>query len=166
MQILTISGSTRPESSNIKLLKALPNFLPNADFQYFPHLGELPLFVAEKKADEKVKNWQSAVQKADAVIICTPEYIHNIPALLKNALEWLVDSGELYNKRVLAMTFTPNAPRGEKAMQSLIWSLQALNANIVGQLPLYANEIAFEKGEIIAAEETKELLVESLKTLG
>ena len=54
-----------------------------------------------------------------------------MPALIKNALEWITSSGELVGKKVLAITFTPNEPRGDKAMQSLLWSLQALDANIV-----------------------------------
>lgn len=165
MQILTISGSARSNSSNVQLLKALPEFLPKAKFEHYEHLRELPLFTADKKVDETVKNWQVAIKRTDAVIICTPEYIHNIPALLKNALEWLVDSGELYEKRVLAMSLTPHFPRGEKAMQSLIWSLQALNANIIGQLPLYLEEIEIQNDKIIVDEEVKQLIKETLNTL-
>ena len=165
MQILTISGSARPNSSNVQLLKALPNFLPEAHFHHYAHLQTLPLFTAYAKSNELENSWQIAVKEADAVIICTPEYIYNIPALLKNALEWLVTSGELYEKRVLAMSLTPHAPRGERAMQSLIWSLQALNANIVGQLPLYLKEMEIKNGEIIVYEEIKQLIKETLNTL-
>lgn len=165
MKILTISGSARPNSSNVQFLKALPNFLPEAHFHHYDNLQNLPLFTADAKPNKIVKDWQATVREADAAIICTPEYIHNIPALLKNALEWLVDSGEFYEKRVLAMSLTPHEPRGEKAMQSLIWSLQALNANIVGQLPLYLKEIEIKNGEIIVYEEVNQLIKETLNTL-
>ena len=106
-------------------------------------------------------------KQSDAVIITTPEYIHNLPALLKNALEWLTTSGELAQKRVLAMTFTPHSPRGEKAMQSLLWSLQALDANVVVQLPLYQNEIEFEfdKTEAIIENKEAEILMEAINLL-
>ncbi|MEM8526663.1 MAG: NAD(P)H-dependent oxidoreductase [Bacteroidota bacterium] len=165
MQILTISGSARPNSSNIRLLKALPEFLPAANFQHYDGLEQLPLFTAEAKPNQAVKDWQAAVEQANAAVICTPEYINSIPALLKNALEWLVDSGEFYNKRVLVVTFTPHLPRGEKAMESLIWLLQVLKANIVGQLSLYTSEINFTKKKIEMKDKLKKIVRASLNTL-
>ncbi len=35
------------------------------------------------------KAWAERVAKADGVIIVTPEYNHNVPAVLKNALDWV-----------------------------------------------------------------------------
>ena len=90
---------------------------------------------------EDVIAWRGAVAAADAVIICTPAYLLNVPAVLKNALEWLTTSGELYNKPVLALTYTPAEPRGEEALQSLIWSLQALRARVIGQCQLFQNTL-------------------------
>ena len=160
MKILTISGSSRSLSSNIQLLEALPFELPKHDFLRFK-IEELPLFTAD--ADHhpwhpKILEWRSAVASADGVLITTPEYIHNIPAALKNAFEWLTSSGELNYKPVVAITFTPHAPRGKKAMQSLLWSLQALDARVVVQLELYQNEVEFnEEGRLITNEEVNVL---------
>ena len=36
-----------------------------------------------------------------ALLIATPEYAHGLPGSLKNLLDWLVGSGELYGKRVV-----------------------------------------------------------------
>ncbi len=109
--------------------------------------------------------WRKTLIASDAVIICTPEYIHNLPALIKNALEWVTSSGELAHKPVLALTFTPHPPRGEKAMQSLLWSLQALNARIVGQLDLYQTEIRFEGKAVVMEEDMLELVKEAVQLL-
>ena len=57
-------------------------------------------------------DWRKILQESDAVIISIPEYIHNIPALIKNALEWVTTSGEFLGKKVLPITFTPHEPRG------------------------------------------------------
>ena len=153
MEILTVSGSARPESSNNRLLAALPSFYPGAQFRPFGSLDKLPVFTAGRDRapwDEEVLKWRQAVSGADALVISTPEYIYNLPALIKNALEWLTSSGEMMHKPVLPITFTPNEPRGEKAMQSLLWSLQALDARIVAQLPLYQNELVIdEKGQLV-----------------
>ena len=98
-------------------------------------------------------------------LLTAPEYLHNLPALVKNALEWLTTSGELQQKPVLPITFTPHPPRGERAMQSLLWSLQALKARVVAQLPLYQNEMAEEQGVYRLGNELEEIMAESLKLL-
>jgi len=113
-----------------------------------------------------VFEWRKAVKDADAVVIATPEYIHNIPALLKNALEWLTSSGELFEKHVLAITFTPHKPRGEKAMQALLNTLIALKARVVGQLDLYQNEVGFNEDGKIVNDEIIELLSVAIDQLG
>jgi len=152
MKILTISGSARPESSNTRLLKSLKSLSSIHDFHHSQLPKKLPLFtseLADGKISPDVKAWQKELREAEGVIICIPEYIHNMPALIKNVLEWITSSGELVGKKVLAITFTPHAPRGEKAMQSLLWSLKALDANIIASLPLYQTEISYdENGEM------------------
>lgn len=168
MKILTISGSSREDSANIRLLKAIPALFPNHTFHYYDRLGDLPLFQAaidQYPWNKEVLGWRSAAKTADSLIISTPAYIYNMPALLKNALEWVTKTGEFNQKRVLAMTFTPHSPRGEKAMQSLLWSLQALNANVVVQLPLYQNEISFDiKGQLLE-NESSEMLKAAIELL-
>ena len=88
-----------------------------------------------------------------------------MPALMKNALEWLASSGELAGKAVLPITFTPHPPRGEKAMQSLTWSLQALDTKVVTQLALYQKEIKFNDNGIVADEEVLGILKEAIDLL-
>jgi len=167
MKILTISGSSRNDSSNSKLLDALPFLFGEKTFERFA-ISDLPLFRPELeklKLPQKVKDWRAKVKTADAIIISTPEYIHNLPAQIKNALEWLTTSGELFHKPVLPITFTPHEPRGEKAMQSLLWCLQALDARVVAQLPLYQNEIQFDVDGKIIEDENSEMLKEGILML-
>lgn len=131
-------------------------------------LGSLPLFQAEQDKHpwpKEVHQWRTAVANADALIISTPAYLYNLPAVLKNGLEWLTTSGELLQKPTLAITLTPHPPRGEKAMQSLLWSLQALEARVVGQLPLYLSEIIVENEQMELGKEIEELLRESILLL-
>lgn len=161
MNILTISGSSRVDSSNIRLLNALSSLAPMHQFNYYSGIHQLPLFQAELDHSPWpaiVLEWREQVNEADALIICTPEYIHNLPASIKNALEWVTSSGELRGKRVLPITFTPHEPRGEKAMQSLLWSLQALDAQVVGQLSLYQNEVIFDSPRSLAESGAREML--------
>ena len=168
MKILTISGSNRNASTNKKLLEALPILFPKQDIYGYDKIHELPLFQADldkTPLPKKVKEWRQVVNDVDAVIFCTPEYLHNLPASIKNALEWLTTSGELYGKSTLAITFTPNAPRGEKAMKSLLWSLQALDAKVMAQFPLYKTDIIFDKKGNLEESEGRSLLENAIQLL-
>ena len=164
MNLLCIPGSARAQSSNIKLLEGLSNLETGHDFYVFKEIGNLPLFSAglNNRDFEQVIDLQKKVKNADGLIFCTPEYLHNLPACVKNLMEWLTESGELHKKKTITMTFCPNPPRGEKAMQSLLWSLQALDANVLASLPLYQNEVEFDELGKITPGESKELLIEAL----
>ena len=161
MKVLTISGSSRPESHNTRLLKALPTLRPNWQFKYMD-IGVLPLFKDTEGAiiyPDAVQDFKNALSECNALIISTPEYIHNIPAQLKNALEWITASGELAHKTVLPLVFAPHAPRGEKAMISLLNSLKAMHATIPTHMLLYQQECQWnESGVIIGSEELLEIL--------
>ena len=162
MHILTLCGSTRPDSSNARLLRAFAELdaelYPESDNVWTegPTLGELPLFTTEALERERageapevftqVAELRATVAAADVVLIATPEYAHNLPAALKSALEWTVASGEFAGKRVVAMTGTPHPPRGEHCMQSLVWTLQALDARVLAEVPLYGVSDVREEG--------------------
>ena len=143
MPILTLSGSSSASSTNGKLLDFLPTLFPEKKFTAFQDIRQFPLFRdgEESEIPHIITEFKSCIQSSNGIIISTPEYIQNIPAVLKNALEWITSSGELSGKKVLAITYTPSEPRGEKAMQSLCHSLQALSANIVGSLSIYHSDI-------------------------
>ena len=155
MNILTISGSAQRGSSNDELLKGLSKLFTQHRFTHIGELMDFPLFTPEgdKQPPEIVLSFKKNIREANLVIISLPEYIHNITAVLKNALEWITSSGEFYEKKVIAITYTPNAPRGEKAMQSLLWSLQALNAKVIAELPLYKTDLTITKdGDLVGKD--------------
>lgn len=142
MYILTISGSSSITSTNTRLLNSFQHYFPDISFTHY-EIKELPLFLVDLDTNPlptEVKLFRKLVAESHAVIISTPEYTHNIPAVLKSSLEWLTQSGELVNKKILAITYTPNSPRGEKAMISLNQTLKALDAQVLATLDLYINE--------------------------
>lgn len=167
MLLHTISGSARSGSSNQRLLNALPMLLPNHEVVSLN--GErLPLFLdGQDQApwSPMVLAWRAALQRSDALVISTPAYLHNVPAGLKNALEWVASSGELAGKRVLPITLTPYPPRGERAMQSLCWSLEALDARMITQLSLYHKDLVYDERGHLLPSEGQELLVAALELL-
>ena len=168
-QILCICGSASENSSNLELLRRIEAaFSDTYGFVVYDELRNLPLFTPTrlKEGDApSVQTLKQTVAAAHAVVISTPEYLHNIPAVLKNALEWMTVSGELADKPVLPITFTPAPPRGEYAMRSLLQSLTALKANVVAELPLYRSEMMDGNGMIALNEPHTELLRQALALL-
>ncbi|MBI1287779.1 MAG: NAD(P)H-dependent oxidoreductase [Flavobacteriales bacterium] len=164
--ILAINGSASAESANLLLLETLKKvFSESFSISVVDGLWELPLYTPQREEagiPDSVQKLRNRVAKADAVIISTPEYLHNIPAVLKNALEWMTHSGELADKPVLPITFTPHEPRGAYAMASLTESLKASKARVVAALPLYRTELPIENGEINLDEDIKQLISEAL----
>ena len=104
IRILAISGSLRTGSSNSALVAAAIG-LSTSDVVLcaFDGIGRLPHFNSDldiNPASTAVAEWRSALREADAVLISTPEYAHGLPGVLKNALDWIVSSGEFMNKPV------------------------------------------------------------------
>jgi NAD(P)H-dependent FMN reductase len=115
VQIVAISGSLQRSSSNSALLRAIRATSGDVDVAVWAELGDLPHFRPDDGGDEHVASLRRAVAQADAVLISTPEYAGGMPGALKNALDWLVGSGELYGKPVVIMSAAPSAERGENA---------------------------------------------------
>ena len=157
MNILTLSGSARQASKNTQLCLFIHELLGQHNCKHVDYLHELPLFYdgLQNSGDNVVNRFRAEVLWSDLVIISSPEYIYNMPALLKNAMEWLTDSGEMNQKRTILIGFTPQAPRGEKLMQCLSWTISSLNAQVITTLQLYQNEFSFD---IDSENESMELL--------
>lgn len=115
MQVVAISGSLDPASANSALVHAASGLDIDVEVVVWNELGELPPFRPNTEGDEHVASLRLAVGAADAVLIATPEYAGGMPGVLKNALDWLVGSGELYGKRVVVVSVAPSADRGANA---------------------------------------------------
>jgi NAD(P)H-dependent FMN reductase len=125
--LLGISGSLRADSTNTLILKTLRDFLPDyVTMEIFEGLDQMPHFSPGITENDGVKKFKKAIQEADGVIICTPEYAFGIPGTLKNALDWTVSSGELNEKPVSAISASPLNTGGDKALASLLLTLTAL----------------------------------------
>ena len=135
MKIVAISGSLRVASSNTALVRAALAAAPlGVETTLFGGLGVLPHFSPELDGDaapSSVYDFRALLASADGVLIYTPEYAYGIPGSLKNALDWLVTSGELWCKPVAILSASPSALGGEKAHAALSLTLSALEAEVV-----------------------------------
>ena len=91
MRILGIAGSLRRGSHNRRLLRAAGQALPpGADLVEWEGLGGLPIFDEDQESSppEPVRELLEEIERADALLIATPEYNASVPGGLKNALDW------------------------------------------------------------------------------
>lgn len=134
VKILAISGSLRTNSSNTSLLRAIAALAPDrVEIDIYTGIGNLPHFNPElddERALHSVRDWRDRLQAADGVLFCTPEYAHGVPGVLKNALDWIVSSGEFMHKPTAVISASPSPDGGEKANAALVQTLRVMMANI------------------------------------
>jgi chromate reductase len=132
MQFLAISGSLRAASTNTTLLKAAAGFAPGGvTLKLYDGLGDLPHFNPDLDKDPPhaaVDEFRFHLRQSAGVIISSPEYAHGVPGVLKNALDWLVASGELYEKPVALFSASP---RATYAQASITETLTVMTARVV-----------------------------------
>jgi NAD(P)H-dependent FMN reductase len=132
--LLTVSGSLRMGSSNSALLAAATHLAPTGvTVAPYTELAALPAFNPDLEEGAAflpapVTHWRNALAAADAVLFSSPEYAHGLPGALKNALDWVVGSGELVNKPVGVLSASAAS---HFAHPQLVEILTVMNATIV-----------------------------------
>lgn len=105
MKTVALVGSLRKDSYNLKLVNHLAKKYPELGIEVV-EIAHLPYFNEEIEAEpgQDVRDFQALVKEADAVIIATPEYNASIPAVLKNAIDWVSRAGkEMQGKKTLIL---------------------------------------------------------------
>jgi chromate reductase len=132
--VVALSGSLRAGSSNAALLRAAIAAAPPALAIAFDELaiGALPHFSPDLDTDEPpapVREFRARLAAAEGVIVSSPEYAHGVPGALKNALDWIVSSGELLDKPVLLLNASPAG--GQFAQGALAETLTVMSAKVL-----------------------------------
>jgi NAD(P)H-dependent FMN reductase len=153
MKILAVCGSLQAESSNLALLRKAATLLPaGAVLELFDGVRDLPLFNPDLLVGEPpgpVRRWREALTGSDAVLIASPEYGHSLPGALKNAIDWVIGSGELHRKVVGVTASAPAAGRGLRGLQALCATLRAVEARVVGGEPVERGPAADEELQVL-----------------
>jgi len=148
VRILAVSGSLQAKSKNVTLLTVAARLAPpGAEVIVFDGLRDLPHFnpdVDASGAPESVLRWRQALASSDAILIASPEYAFSLPGALKNAIDWVIGTGELEGKVVAITAAVPHQERGRRGLQALRDTLSAVRATIVGGEPISIGP-AFER---------------------
>lgn len=167
MKILGLSGSLRAASVNTAMLKAMAQVAQEGiDFRLYADLASVPLFNPDLEGHEapSVHALRAALREADAVVIASPEYAHGVTGVIKNALDWIVGSGELVDKPVgllIASTRSLHAP------EALRKTLAVMGAQVVegAYLAVPINNSRASDAEILAMRDTVSVLLDVLDVL-
>jgi chromate reductase, NAD(P)H dehydrogenase (quinone) len=172
MRILGISGSLRRGSHNRKLLRAAAAELPSGlELVEWEGLAGLPAFDEdlERTPPPAVAEFLAAIERADALLIATPEYNASVPGALKNAIDWA------------SRPFPDNALKGKPAVVigastglfGAVWaqaevrkSLKYAGAHVLeNELPVGLADTAFTNEGTLADPELTERLGDLLGDL-
>jgi len=127
-KIFAVTGSTRVQSTNLHLLKAIADLYDNKiELHIFDRLALLPQFNPDQEADTAVKKFREQLKNADGVLICTPEYAHGIPGALKNAIDWCVSSNEFSHKPTALITASTDGSFAHTALIEVLKTIEAEN---------------------------------------
>jgi chromate reductase len=131
-KVFAISGSTRKDSANLQIIKAIAA-MTNEKWQIeiFNDLALLPQFNPdidkEGALPQIINEFRNKIQEADGVLICTPEYVFSLPGSLKNAIEWTVSTTVFSDKPVALITASAS---GIKAHESLLLIMETIVAKL------------------------------------
>jgi chromate reductase, NAD(P)H dehydrogenase (quinone) len=132
VHVLAISGSLRRASSNRAVVDAAPRLAPRwVEISVYDGLADIPAFNPDLDGDSAptaVIGLRAMLWACDAVLIASPEYAHGVPGALKNALDWIVGSGELADKPIAVIN---TSARATHAWSSLVDTLSVMSARVV-----------------------------------
>jgi NAD(P)H-dependent FMN reductase len=127
--VFIINGSASRNSANQKLIDNLAN-LTISDFNLtvYDDLKGLPHFDPELSignTPKQVVEFRQAIDNADGILICTPEYIFSIPSGLKNAIEWCVSTTVFSDKPSGLITASASGQKGHEELQLIMKTVMA-----------------------------------------
>ncbi|MFF8768943.1 NADPH-dependent FMN reductase [Kitasatospora sp. NPDC015120] len=134
--ILLLPGSLRAGSVNETVLRtaaAVALATEGVATTYYTGLAGLPHFNPDLDTDPlpaPVTALRAAVEAADALLICTPEYAGTLPGAFKNLLDWTVGGIEIADKPA-AWINAAGTGRGLGAEEALRTVLRHTGASVV-----------------------------------
>ena len=137
MRLLAISGSLRSGSYNTAVLRAATGLAPTGTtLVLYGGMADLPHFNPDLDTDPgpaPAAALRDLLSEADGVLICSPEYAHGVPGSLKNALDWIVSSGEFTDKPVLLINASPSFAGASFAQANLVEVLRVMGAKLTDE---------------------------------
>lgn len=141
-KIFALCGSTRKNSANLQLLKAIAWLSSDhLEIEIYDQLASLPHFnpdIDNETPPVAIAALREKIKAADGVLICTPEYVFSLPGSLKNLIEWMVSTTVFSHKPTAIVTASG---LGEKAHESLQLIMKTIEAKMTEQTQLHISGV-------------------------
>ncbi|MQR85809.1 NAD(P)H-dependent oxidoreductase [Bacillus megaterium] len=147
MNILIINGSPRETGRTTQVTRELHKSYPSS----FLDLSQLslPIFTGEphQYETEEVQELIEKIEKADGILLATPEYHGAMSGGLKNALDFL-NSSYFAHKPVALLAVSGGGKGGINALNNLRTVTRALYANVLSKQMVLDPADIVEKGTL------------------
>lgn len=172
LNVLAFAGSLRKGSYNKALLRNAKQLAPNNLAIELFDISGIPLYNADVEAEgdpEAVAEFKQAIQKADGLLIATPEYNHGVAGVTKNAVDWAsrpANNASLSEKPVGIMGATPGLTGTARGQSQLRQAFEFTNSYCMPQpevLVFRAHE-KFNKTGRLTDEKTRTVLSKFLES--
>jgi NAD(P)H-dependent FMN reductase len=167
--IVVLVGSLRSDSLNRRLAEKLVSDAPaGLHLQIVEGLADLPFYNEDLDADavpQPAQRLRDCVADADRVLVVTPEYNGTMPAVLKNAIDWLsrpYGVGALVGKRLAVLGTTPTPYGGKWAHADVRRSATVAGAVVVEDATLSQSSVGVD---VLADAEINGRVLAALQTL-
>src|SRR5512138_474853 len=124
VRVLAISGSLRAASSNTALVGAAVLLAPGGvEVSAYQGLADIPPFNPDLDTavpPAAVVRFRDALVGCDAILISSPEYAHGVSGVLKNALDWVVSSGELIDKPIALVNASARSIHAQASLRETL----------------------------------------------
>ncbi len=142
-KVVIMAVSLRKDSFNKKLAKNVVRILESKPGHQYELLSfndyPMPVYDGDVEAQgipDAVKKLSDKIQKADAVIISTPEYNGGMPGGFKNAVDWLsrISPVSLAGKKLLLVGASPGALGAVRGLWHSRVPLEALGVHVYPEM--------------------------------
>ncbi len=170
MNILALAGSIRSAASNSALVRTAIIASPS-EMNILPYRGliELPHFYSERDGRrlDHVVNFRAHLKASQGLLICNSDYSLDTYGMLKNALNWLLMTGELVG---MPVGLLQDSQVGHLKCESLNEMLACMGTVIVPEACVTVNLLDFHHkntiySQLLAAQTFQHLLAEFAKVV-
>ena len=164
-KIITLCGSNSKNSINRKLLEyAITCFKSSSVIHLEVSDYPMPIYCIDIENEtgfpENTHKLRNALSDADGIVIVSPEHNGGMPAVLKNAIDWMSrvadkDSPILFNKPTLLISTSPGVRGGSTNLKTMSALLPYWGASSVDSYSLVSFYDNFSDGKLSSEENEK-----------
>jgi chromate reductase len=167
LKILGVCGSLRKASLSMAALRACSGLMPAGMSMTIAQIGDIPMYnqdVFDAGVPQPAKRFYDEIAAADGVLIATPEYNFSLPALLKNAIDWVSKMpNQPFNNKPIAIFSASQGPLGGARVQYDVRRILVQLWGLVLPRPevfIGAAQTKFDKDGKLTDEATKKFLAD------